>query len=518
MEPDALIPQTLLEMVQAALGEGDFEEGCKRVTHKVAELFRLRGVVLFLCDLSERSLFPVAVVARNASPPLVEERIAFRMSKEGAFYRALSSVVPVYLESVTGLGSESAECLLRVRPICLVPLRYDSKPLGLLVLSYNDAASRPRNEHLMQISGHIGWGLGRAAEFRGLKRSEEKYRALTEDASDIVFALDAVGRFTYLNSRVKEVLGYEPEELLGCFISSMLSPTSWEEASTTLRRAISEGKKRVFYPWEIRTRWGETVVLDVHSSIVEDGSRYIGQQGIARDNMEIQRMEEELLRSKRTQLALKDYIALVTRVQEEERRRIARDLHDDTVQYLSAISRGLDLCLDQGDREGLARRASEIRGMADLAIENLRRFIRDLRPAVLDDLGLRAALEGLVAEVKKRGLKASLQVTGVERRLNPDTELALFRVAQESLNNALAHSSCKSVEVALNFGDSFVVSVCDDGTGFEVPADVSILSGSGRLGLVGMRERIESVGGRFEIRSRPGFGTAIIATVEGDEG
>jgi PAS domain S-box-containing protein len=509
----ARVQGILLDLVQSVLGVTS-GEGYRAVAHGVVDLFGAEGAALFLCDMEERSLFPVAVVARGESAPIVEERIALRMSKHGTLYRALGSTTPVHLEEGAPGRGETAVALSLAGPVSMLPLSHKGMPLGLLLLAFPAGRQRPSDDELGVLMTHLGWALGRATEFEDVKRSEKKYRALAEQASDLVFALDAVGRITYLNSRVKDVLGYEPGELVGRFVSSLLSPGSWEESLQVLRRALSEGKKRIFCRWEAQKRRGGTVILDVHSSILLRDSRYVGQQGIARDNTEINRMEEELERSHQTQMALKDYIALVTRVQEEERRRIARELHDDTVQSLTAISRGLDICVDQDDRSEMERKAQELRGMADQALASLRRFIRDLRPAVLDDLGLRAALEGAVSEVRRRGLEAHLDVRGVERRLAPEAEVALFRIAQEAVGNATRHAQCQSIQVCLEFqGSGVTLCVRDDGRGFEVPGDVSCLAKTGCLGLLGMRERLDLVQGSLEVSSSPGGGTRVVARV-----
>jgi len=513
-DPGTRVQGILLDLVQSVLEGAPSGEGYRAVTHGVANLFGAEGAALFLCDMEERSLFPVAVVARGGSPPIVEERIALRMSKHGILYRALRSTAPVHLEEGAPGRGETAVALSLAGPVSILPLSHKGMPLGLLLLAFPAGGQRPSDSDLGALIPHLGWALGRATEFEDVKRSEEKYRALAEQASDMVFALDAVGRITYLNSRVKDVLDYEPGELVGRFVSSILSPGSWEESMQALRRAMSEGKKRIFCRWEAQKRQGGTVILDVHSSLLLRDSRYVGQQGIARDNTEINRMEEELERSHQTQMALKDYIALVTRVQEEERRRIARELHDDTVQSLTAISRGLDICMGQEDKSEMERKAQELRDMADQALASLRRFIRDLRPAVLDDLGLRAALEGTVSEARKLGMQAHLEVKGGERRLAPEAEVALFRIAQEAVSNATKHANCQRVQVRLEFtGTGVTLSIRDDGRGFEVPDDVSCLARTGCLGLLGMRERLDLVHGSLEVSSSPGGGTLVVARV-----
>ena len=146
-------------------------------------------------------------------------------------------------------------------------------------------------------------------------------------------------------------------------------------------------------------------------------------------------------------------------------------------------------------------------------LQAVRRYSRDLRPSVLDDLGLLAAIEMLIDECRlPEG--ARLQVTGKPRRLDRFVELALFRIAQEALRNAENHAEASSATVELDFGQEGIrLSVTDDGLGFSVPENISALSLAGQLGLVGMKERAELVGGHFELRSSPGEGTEVAVTV-----
>ncbi len=213
------------------------------------------------------------------------------------------------------------------------------------------------------------------------------------------------------------------------------------------------------------------------------------------------------------QESLQSYARQVTQAQEDERLRIARELHDETAQELIHLVRGLE-ALEEGQE--LPAQIDELVSMARDTIQSVRRFSRDLRPAVLDDLGLLAAIEMVVEDTNNRlAGGASLVVSGEPRRADRTAELALFRIAQEALRNVERHAGAASAAVELNFqGDEITLSVSDDGCGFSPPRNLSQLVRRGSLGLLGMKERAELVGGRFALRSSPGHGSELTVTVE----
>jgi signal transduction histidine kinase len=212
------------------------------------------------------------------------------------------------------------------------------------------------------------------------------------------------------------------------------------------------------------------------------------------------------------ELQRRELLRHIVLAQEEERARIARELHDETSQYLTALS------LDLATVKRLIRRKPEasrilerLQTMSRQVSQGIYRMIRDLRPAQLDDLGLVAALGYLVDEARSNGLEVTLAIEGGRQRLEPLVETVLFRIAQEALTNVARHAGCGEATVRLEFAPSqAMLSVEDHGIGFNPAA--SRLPPHG-WGLEGMRERAESVGGRFEIRSAPGDGTRVEVVV-----
>ena len=214
--------------------------------------------------------------------------------------------------------------------------------------------------------------------------------------------------------------------------------------------------------------------------------------------------------------SMRFYVQEITRAQEDERQRIARELHDETIQMLIVLSRRLEaLTASESPSEATKQRLASLQELIRDISGGMRRFIRDLRPPILEHLGLAAAIRGVTGDLaKKDNIETELRVTGEERRLMPEEELALFRIAQEALNNARRHAGASRVEVQLAFcSDRVRMIVEDNGCGFDVPEKIEDLVSTGGLGLIGMHERARTLGGTLTIQSEPGQGTQLIVDV-----
>ncbi|MFC1962887.1 sensor histidine kinase [Chloroflexota bacterium] len=214
------------------------------------------------------------------------------------------------------------------------------------------------------------------------------------------------------------------------------------------------------------------------------------------------------------QESLNYYLQQVTRAQEEERKRIARELHDETLQNLIVISRQLEKITSS---EALWEVSLEVvRGLKkqiEAAVQGMRRFSHDLRPSVLDDLGLLPALELLADDLQKQGITTIFKLIGKARRLPSELETMLFRIAQEATRNIWRHSQASAAELVIEFRDSkAMLSIKDNGNGFSLPQRPGDLAILGKLGLAGMHERAKLLGGSLILESRLGKGTTI--TVE----
>jgi signal transduction histidine kinase len=203
----------------------------------------------------------------------------------------------------------------------------------------------------------------------------------------------------------------------------------------------------------------------------------------------------------------------VLRATEQERIRLAADLHDGPVQELTALRYGLTRARNRVQRGEPAEAEALLAGIEDdlaAGVTGLRRLMSELRPAVLDEQGLEAALQNQAQAFEAAsGVSCTIE-TGLEgRRLAPELETVLFRVTQESLNNVGKHARASNVTVSLAADDGAVrLRIRDDGVGFD-PLVARRLAGEGHFGLAGMRERVEMVGGRLVVDSAPGRGTTV---------
>ena len=210
---------------------------------------------------------------------------------------------------------------------------------------------------------------------------------------------------------------------------------------------------------------------------------------------------------------LREVAARAQAAEEDERKRIARELHDDTAQSLAALMLRLRLARSQSDAAERDRLLEELRAELAEALERIRRFARGLRPPALDELGLVPALEAHARSLAEAsGIAVRVEGEPVAGMLTPEAELALYRIAQEALSNAIRHASPTRVDVGIRSRDGTVVlTVRDDGRGFQV--DAARQGERPGLGLFGMEERAAYLGGRVEIRSRPGTGTVVRAAI-----
>jgi signal transduction histidine kinase len=198
----------------------------------------------------------------------------------------------------------------------------------------------------------------------------------------------------------------------------------------------------------------------------------------------------------------------IVRSQEDERARIARELHDEIAQFLSAFSLELGALRSTLKRADTTKMVDHLQGLNRQMSQSLYHLVHDLRPAHLDDLGLVPALNSLIEQdCRPKGLKVELEVQGSQRRLAPLVETVLYRVAQEALNNVCRHAGVERARMELCYdANQVVIRVVDQGTGFDPSEQFHPPRG---WGLAGMRERVESLAGHLELQSAPGQGTTV---------
>ncbi|MBN2046680.1 MAG: hypothetical protein JW750_02455 [Anaerolineaceae bacterium] len=231
---------------------------------------------------------------------------------------------------------------------------------------------------------------------------------------------------------------------------------------------------------------------------------------------EIQRLQEELIdlteKIQASQRSLHQYIGVITNAQEEERRRLARELHDDTLQALIALNQRLQMMIYAEDDSSLREQARELQQLAAEDIKNLRRLTGYLRPNYLEELGLVAALQMLTRQMQPTLEPCQIQFVqeGKEHRLPPETELSFYRIAQESLNNIARHADARQAEIRLRFQQAFAELIVEDnGKGFNLPESPAAFTTEAHYGLLGIYERAELIGAKLTITSEEDMGTIV---------
>lgn len=478
----------------------------------VMEIMRVEVVLIYNLDEGAREL---TVVAYEGVPPEFAQSVDRMSVGEGFNGRVAETGEPLLIEDASRDPRLTREAVRReeLQAQLIVPVKSRGKVLGTLCV----AVRQPRVfaveeiELLTAIASQVGVAIENTRLHQRqlmvaeqLSESESHYRTLFESAHDAIWVHDLEGNILSANKACEPLTGYSSEQLSRMNARDFLSPEG-RQTAREVRRGLLEGQA-VSQPYEQRLirRDGSEAILMLTTNLVSRDGHPQAFQNIARDISEEKRMQENL----------RSYVQQITRAQEEERLRIARELHDSSAQNLIVLLHQLENFLrDQAELP--IEKARELWGFHEQirdTLQEIRRLSRDLRPSVLDDVGLLSALHLIVRELKTEyGLEASLKVQGVERRFPQEVELLLFRIVQEALRNAGKHSQASGVEVAISFEDSKItIIVRDNGRGFELPAKISDFSRGAKLGLVGMEERVRLLGGRLEIETEPGKGTSVI--------
>ncbi|MDP2858158.1 MAG: PAS domain S-box protein [Bacillota bacterium] len=478
----------------------------RMVLDNAAELVRVAMRVetsaIFSLDLGGRSLSLEA--SRGLSPRLAEVFVGMILAEEPALAKAAreGTVVDRVLPSDSHPTGTPGY-------VALAPLALRGTVWGVLCSSsHHHRSFEPgQNELLVAIGNQVSIAVENARLYqsqigvlRELKQSEERYRGLFENTLDAIWIVGTDKRLLDANASLARMVGATREEIIGEGESFLTGPE--KEVAEKARQRLLKDLAGESYDQRVTSRQGREYVLKVTTTALTDDGRIVAFQHIGKDVTQERRMHDNL----------RYYLQAITRAQEDERLRIARELHDSTAQTLIAVLHRIGtyredrLHLTMSDSRFLWTLQADIKS----ALQEVRHFARDLRPAILDDLGLLSAVEWLLEEHEKNHkIKARMRVSGEKRRFLPEVETTLFRIIQEALNNVIRHSRATQVKVNFDLDAEEVrVTVQDNGVGFEVSEPDDLLR-SGKLGLAGMSERAQLLGGTVTITSKPGEGTVI---------
>jgi len=335
---------------------------------------------------------------------------------------------------------------------------------------------------------------------RALELSESRYRELFQSAGEAILVLDDSTRVVECNQAARALTGASFDAGHPAHITEIFSP----EVAGHIAAQVSNPEGR---PPLIRL-----TARDGRNAWVEPVCSHLGET--------TQVLLRDVTQQRQRQADLEMYTAHIHRAQEDERRRIAQEIHDETVQSLILLCRELDevetSCVDRRDGEHLGR----VRLQTEEIIERLRALIRGLRPPLLDDLGLVPVVQRLLDDVSSHSpIRTNLDVSGSVRRAPPPVELAMLRIAQEAISNAARHGAPSQIRVGIAYEPrEIALVVADDGRGFQPMADDSALVRNGHWGIAGMQERARESGASLVIEAAPGAGTTVRATFKSGPG
>ncbi len=338
-----------------------------------------------------------------------------------------------------------------------------------------------------------------------LRTSQRDYEELFTNASDAIWVHDLEGKIIMANNACENLTSHSAAELVGKNVSEFLPLDSLLLAKEVKERLLQgEARDQRYEQRAIRSDKREAV-FEMTTRLIKVGDEPVAFQHIARDVTEERRLRDNL----RAQIQ-KNLLA-----QEEERKRIARELHDDIAQSILLVSRRLDNLMSGAKRKLAKAVMGElelVHGLSDGIYRDLQRYARDLRPSILDQMGLLAALNWLAEQLdKEMGIKAEVKADMLPS-LPLETELVMFRIAQEALNNVRRHADASEVSIAVESDvHKIKMTISDNGKGFSMPELTEDLVVEGKLGVLGMKERARLIGGSLEINSEPGRGTTVVA-------
>jgi PAS domain S-box-containing protein len=361
---------------------------------------------------------------------------------------------------------------------------------------------------LKTFGARAGAELERKRADEALQNSERKYRTLFDSVNDIIQIYDLEGKFIDVNQACCTALGYSKEELLSMSVLDVDTPESGKKVKERMRHLKKKGK--LFFEVDHVNRDGSVWTKEMSSRMIHYDDKLVA-FCVGRDITERKQAEEKLRLSEQR---LKRLSSKLISAQENERRRIGKELHDSLGQLLAFTKISIETCVQRFVKK---LTPEELKSLTRLVphiqqtIGELRRIIMDLRPTILDDMGIIATIVWFCRETQEgHGEITFTPIIAIEEHNVPeDLKIVIFRIMQEAVNNAVKHGSPNNVTISLQrIREEVVLTVDDNGKGFDLKKLPPPKNKGGGLGLISMEERSEFVGGTFEITSSTG-GTKI---------
>jgi PAS domain S-box-containing protein len=342
---------------------------------------------------------------------------------------------------------------------------------------------------------------------KDMKLARQDYEELFTNASDAIWVHNLEGVITLVNKACEKLTGYPVSELPGKNVREFLTPETLFIARQVKDKLLRGETMEHRYEQRLIKKDGSEAIMQLTTRLIVSDGKPQAFHNMARDVTEERRLQHNL----------EFYLRQVLQAQEEERKRLARELHDDASQQILLLTHGIDNIAYKAERYSSQELRNELGRLYELSqqtYQNIKHYAQALRPSILDDLGLVAAIKWLAEEIQKiSGIEIHVN-TDIMPLLSPETQLVLFRIVQEALNNVHRHSGASEASVKVEcHRDEIRVTISDNGKGFKLPPQLSEFASQGKLGLTGMAERVQLIGGKLEVSSQEGKETTIVVRV-----
>jgi PAS domain S-box-containing protein len=351
---------------------------------------------------------------------------------------------------------------------------------------------------------------------KALRRSEEKFRSMVETANDVIWEVDSNGIYSYVSPSVNSILGYKPEKLIGRPFFSMMEQAESERMSASFKKLAGNARPFIAKENVHIHKDGHMVILETSGRpFFSPDGKLAGYRGMDRDVTIRKKAENDL---KKSRAELRRLSSQLINIHENESKRIGADLHDGIAQTVSAIKMRTEIAQMQLENKNTAEVKKSLESIifiSQRAVEEIRRVSRNLRPAMLDNLGILPTVSWLCREFEKTCSLVNIDehIDIEEKAVADPLKIVIFRILQESLNNIAKHSEASLVNLSLKQADDRIeLSIKDNGGGFDVEQALNSERSDKGLGLTSMKERTELSGGSFLIESVKGAGTTVKAS------
>ncbi|MFQ5688145.1 MAG: PAS domain S-box protein [Candidatus Scalindua sp.] len=341
-----------------------------------------------------------------------------------------------------------------------------------------------------------------------LKQSEERYRDLIENSSEIIYQTDKERFFVGMNKTMLDNLGYLSEELMGMKIENIVPVNEREKVINHIRKVIEKGSDSI--ETMFLSKHGEIIYVEINANAMYDAKNgFVETRAFVRDITERKKVEVAEKHGKELQLLSSHIIS----IQEKERRRISRELHDETGQALTAMKINIEMMEKSipGSSTNIKDRLAETKQLVTHALQEIRTLAFDLRPSLLDHFGALAAIREYSKYYSER-TNINVQVRGenIVERFSPEIDILLYRCTQEALNNVTKHSEATDVTIDIVQDEQGIhMIIKDNGKGFDAKEHFDGNTNGSGIGLLGMKERVALMNGSLRIHSGRNKGSEL---------